>query len=145
MDYSLPGSSVHGILQARILEWVAISFSRGSSRPRNRTWVCCIVGRFFTHWAVREASFLSTAYHFFFFFQISGRALKSFTMCSNTADNLPIPFFTKKPLLRPPACSSGASLLDQLHICHLGLSWSTYLEVPFPVLLLCWVPWLLFC
>ena len=39
VDYSLPGSSVHGILQARILEWVAISFSRGSSRPRNRTQV----------------------------------------------------------------------------------------------------------
>ena len=38
MDCSLPGSSVHGILQAIILEWVAISFSRGSSRPRNRTW-----------------------------------------------------------------------------------------------------------
>jgi len=36
MDYSLPGSSVHGILQARILEWVAISFSRGSSQPRNQ-------------------------------------------------------------------------------------------------------------
>ena len=35
MDYSLPGSSIHGVLQARILEWVAIPFSRGSSRPRN--------------------------------------------------------------------------------------------------------------
>ena len=39
MDSSLPGSSLHGILQARVLEWVAISFSRGSSRPRDRTWV----------------------------------------------------------------------------------------------------------
>ena len=55
MDYSLLGSSVHGILQARILEWVAISFSRGSLRPRNRTWVSCIAGRFFIYWAVREA------------------------------------------------------------------------------------------
>ena len=45
---SPPSSSVHGILQARILEWVAISFSRGSSRPRNWTWVSCIAGRFFT-------------------------------------------------------------------------------------------------
>ena len=42
MDYSLPGSSLHGILQARILEWVAISFSRGSSRLRDRTWVSCM-------------------------------------------------------------------------------------------------------
>ena len=49
MDYSLPGSSVHGILQARILEWVAISFSRGSSQPRNRTQVSYIAGRFFTN------------------------------------------------------------------------------------------------
>ena len=55
MDYSLPGSSVHGILQARILEWVAISFSRGSYLPRNRTQVSCIAGRFFTDWAMREA------------------------------------------------------------------------------------------
>ena len=46
MDCSLPGSSVHGILQARILEWVAISFSRGSSQPRDWTWVSCIVGSY---------------------------------------------------------------------------------------------------
>ena len=42
MDYSPPGSSVHGSLQARILEWVAIPFSRGASRPRDQTWVSCI-------------------------------------------------------------------------------------------------------
>ena len=47
VDCSLPGSSVHGILQARILEWVTISFSRGSSRPRDQTWVSCIGGRRF--------------------------------------------------------------------------------------------------
>ena len=51
MDCSLPGSSVHGILQARILEWVAISFSRGSSQPRDWTQVSCIAGRFLTIWA----------------------------------------------------------------------------------------------
>ena len=49
-DCSLLGSSVHGILQARILEWVAFPFSRGSSQPRDRTWVPCIAGRFFTVW-----------------------------------------------------------------------------------------------
>ena len=54
MDCSLPGSSIHRILQARILEWVAISFSRGSSQPRTRTQVSCIAGRFFTDWATRE-------------------------------------------------------------------------------------------
>ena len=42
------GSSVHGILQARTLEWVAIPFSRGSSQPRDRTWVSCIAGGLFT-------------------------------------------------------------------------------------------------
>ena len=55
MDCSLPGSSVHGILQGRILEWIAISFSRGSSQSRDRTQVSCIAGRFFTIWATREA------------------------------------------------------------------------------------------
>ena len=55
MDCSLPGSSIHGIFQARVLEWVAISFSRGSSRPRDRTQVSHIVGRCFTNWATREA------------------------------------------------------------------------------------------
>ena len=54
MDCSLPGSSVHGIFQARILEWVAISFSRGSSRPRDRTRVSHVAGRHFTVWATRE-------------------------------------------------------------------------------------------
>ena len=55
MDCSPPGSSVHGILQARILEWVAISFSRGSSRPRDRTQVSRIAGSRFNLWATREA------------------------------------------------------------------------------------------
>ena len=49
-DCSTPGSSVHGILQARILECVAISSSKGSSQPRDLTQVSCIAGRFFTIW-----------------------------------------------------------------------------------------------
>ena len=55
MDCSPPGSSVHGILQARILEWVAMPFSRGSSWPRDRTQVSGIAGKFFTIWASWEA------------------------------------------------------------------------------------------
>ena len=54
--YSLPGSSVHGDLHARILERVAVLFSRGSSQPRDRTQVSHIAGGFFTIWATREAS-----------------------------------------------------------------------------------------
>ena len=53
-DCSLPGFSVHGIFQARVLEWVAISFSRGSSWPRDRPQVSCIAGRRFTLWATRD-------------------------------------------------------------------------------------------
>ena len=54
-DCSIPGSSVCEISEARILECVAFSFSRGSSRPRNQSRVSCITGRFFTHRATREA------------------------------------------------------------------------------------------
>ena len=56
LDYSLPGSSIHGIFQARGLEWVVLSFSRRSSQPRDWTWVTLIVGRHFTVWAIREAN-----------------------------------------------------------------------------------------
>ena len=74
MDCSLPGSSVHGILQARVLEWVAMPSSRVSSQPRDQTQVSCIAGRFFTaeapekpqiwlltdhnQWFLQEACFL---------------------------------------------------------------------------------------
>ena len=57
MDCSPPGSSVHGIVQVRILEWVTILFSWGSSQPRDQTWVFCIAGRFFTVQATRGALF----------------------------------------------------------------------------------------
>ena len=52
MDYT-----VHGNLQARILEWVAFTLSMGSSQPRDRTWVSHIAGGFFTSWATREAPY----------------------------------------------------------------------------------------
>ena len=54
MDCGSPDSFVHGIFQARILEWVAISLSRGSSRPRYWTHIFCTAGRFFTDWATRK-------------------------------------------------------------------------------------------
>ena len=56
MDYSQLGFSVHGILQSRILEWVAIPLSRGSSWTRNQTCISCIAIRFFPVWATREAN-----------------------------------------------------------------------------------------
>ena len=68
MDCSTPGFSVHGILQARILEWVAITFYEGSSWSRNQTWVSHIKGRFFTIWATRETPLVDSqrglSYHY---------------------------------------------------------------------------------
>ena len=58
MDCGLPGTSLRGILQARILEWITIPSSRGSSQPRDPTQVSRIAGRFFTIWATREAKVL---------------------------------------------------------------------------------------
>ena len=78
MDCSLPGSCVHGILQARILEWVAVSFSRVSSQLRDQTQVSCITctaGRFFTCWTRRFNTYTSLSvlkvtslYRFFLLF-----------------------------------------------------------------------------
>ena len=56
MNCSLPGSSVHEIFQARVLEWAAISYSTGFSQPRDQTQVSCIADSHFTVWATREAS-----------------------------------------------------------------------------------------
>ena len=58
MDCSPPGSSVHEIFQARILEWVAISFSRESSQPRDQSWVFCTAGRFFTYLSYKGSGLL---------------------------------------------------------------------------------------
>ena len=66
LDCSSPGSSVHGILQARLLEWVTISFSRGSSRLRDQTHISCvpcIAGRFFRHQAPWEAPLCSYTHY----------------------------------------------------------------------------------
>ena len=64
MDCSLPGSSIHGIFQARVLEWVTISFSRGSSQPRDQTQVSCTVGRHLTIWATREEHIKKQRHYF---------------------------------------------------------------------------------
>ena len=73
VDYSPPGSSAHGILQAKILEWVAISISRRSSQPRNQTWVSHVAGRYFSIWATWEATIEAWKY--------TNIAQKSLTIC----------------------------------------------------------------
>ena len=62
IDCSMPGSSVHGISQVRLLEWIAIFFSRVSSQPRDWTQISCTAGRFFTIWVMREAYLLPCFY-----------------------------------------------------------------------------------
>ena len=87
VDYSLPGSSVLGILQARILEWAAISFSRGSSQSRHETQVSHIAGRFFTIWATRKAlSLLDDTVNCCVLKEVSYCSLKYFP-CLNYGDD----------------------------------------------------------
>ena len=82
MDGSLPGSAIHGIFQARILEWAAVSFSRGSSQPRDRTRVFCIADRHFTIWATIQNStslVLSIGIHFIFLYIFNVNVLYTLT------------------------------------------------------------------
>ena len=86
MDCSLPGFSVHGILQARILEWVAIPFSRKSSLLRDWTRVSWIAGRFFTVWATRGA--------YWYVWKYWSRNKQRHTMFMNSKFNM-----VKKPIV----------------------------------------------
>ena len=72
MDFSPPGSSLHGISQARMLEWVAMPSSRGSFQPRDQGQVSRIAGRFFTIWTTSEAQGLYLSNSLFFFKKING-------------------------------------------------------------------------
>ena len=103
VDYGLPGFSVHGIFQTRILELAAIPFSRGSSQPRDQIWVSCITGRLFTIWATRKAlkmcwGLLKVASHSPFYLSL----------------------FEKLSTLQLLSSVSWTGLLDQLHSCHLS-------------------------
>ena len=87
VDCSPPSSSAHGILQARILEWVAISFSRGSSRPRDRTQVSHIAGRHFNLCATREA--LLTTVKSLLCAQFRSLAKSYMTLCDRMSRSMP--------------------------------------------------------
>ena len=83
--YSLSGSSVHGIFQARVLQWVAISFSRESSQLRDRTQVSCTAGRCFTIWATRNPPiYVSILFQILFPFK-SLQSVEQVSLC-NTVD-----------------------------------------------------------
>ena len=109
MDCSLPGSSVHGIFQARVLEWVAISFSRGSSRPRDRAWVFFIAGRCFTICAAREA-----------LFHIKGRLLSGLLLIEwleKDTGSSRVHHHTHLVLEAVGPCSLGCPILEPTRCC----------------------------
>ena len=121
VDCSLPGSSVHGILQARILEWIVIPFSKGSSWPRDWTWVPCIAGRFFTVWATRGAlNQLKKSLNFLPWFTRSFLVWPLITFPTSCLVTFPI-----YPLWLRSLCLSHYECIYVLWIFH-GLSFVTY-------------------
>ena len=92
MVCSPPGFSVHGVFQVRILEWIAISFSRGSSQPRNWTQVSCIAGRFSTYWTMREGRIVTILWWFLLYINMN---LPQVYMC-------PTKSWTPLPPASPP-------------------------------------------
>ena len=139
MDCSLSGSSVHRIFQARELEWIAISFSRGSSRPRNRTWVSRIAGRRFTVGATREA-LAPLLYRICFLSWLTrvinkswwrmkplnfiNKDLKSCSVPSNRSANLSVSFSSwRHQFWCPPSSNSGVPNLWDLRPDYLKWSW----------------------
>ena len=78
MDCSQPGSSIHGIFQARILEWAAYPFSSRSSWPRNQTRISCIASGFFTNWAIREYNFEEFFFYLYSEHTVISNATESF-------------------------------------------------------------------
>ena len=100
MDSNPPGSSVHGILQARILKWVVIPFSRRSSQPRDRTQISNIAGGFFTIWAISVCS-------------LSNVILLSVNNISWMYSLQPVYLFLQSPRLTKPWLSNeGSSFPD---------------------------------
>ena len=116
MDCSPPGSSVHEIFfLARILEGVAISFSRGSSQPRDRTWVSCIAGEFFTISITREAQLgLKTSLSNSHFPSLRRSTSPNTQLCSYSHWGIPFLyalalFFSKKQLPGGPGAKTQCS------------------------------------
>ena len=116
-------NTVHGILQASILEWVAFPFSRGSSQPRNWTGVSCIAGRFFTNWATRKAHFSYTnnelsqpppIFVLFLYSPSEQNFSKKMSVFPVSIASLPILFFFKPAPIRfcPPSIPLKLQLLQ---------------------------------
>ena len=125
MYYSIPGSFVHGIFQARVLEWAAISFSRGSSLSSDQAWVSCIVGRCFTTWASREVLGRIRRYE-----QLTGTvSLLSLLFCHKVMSNSATPWTVA--CQAPLSSTISQSLLKFMFIESLMLSNHLILCHPF--------------
>ena len=120
MDCSPPGSSVHRILQARLLEWVAILFSR-SSQSTDQTCVSCISGRFFTTWATREAPLYYIILYYIILYHIGFLGIKpsTFVQISYFEWQEHWSWVAAAPLNRPAALPSLPSLLGMCHFLAL--------------------------
>ena len=94
MNCSPPGSPVHGILQARILEWIAMSSSRGSSWPRDQTLISCfyIVGGFFTHWGTWEVPLMKESFPYSFISPIIYYSIMTYYVSDIPTSPLQVPF-----------------------------------------------------
>ena len=128
-DFLWPhGYTVHGILQARILEWVAIPFSRGSSQPKNRTQVSCIVGGFFIRRATNPSSNTGDVGHMS---SISGSEIPWKRKWQPT----PVFLLGKTPWTEKPGCYSPwrpkeVDTTENAHTCKLAYPKLMWLENP---------------
>ena len=114
MYFGLPGSSVHGIFQAVVLEWISISFSRGSSQPRDRTWVSRVVDRRFTVWATREVQKGYEEWKEKIFLQTPNLVQASFkhSLIHSFFNKIHLWWFSKHPLFQDTRLSINPSSLS---------------------------------
>ena len=128
MDCSQPGFSVHGVVQQEILQWVDIPFSRGSSRPWDRTWVFHFAVIFFIILAIREAHFFShSIYSPAFYLLFSSPSVVSDTLLLNGLHQVRLPC----PSPSPGACTNSCPLSQW---CH-PPSHSLFSPFPLPLIL----------
>ena len=116
MDCSPPDFSVHGISQARILEWVAISSSRGSSHPRDWMQVYCIAVGFFTNWATRKALVWTWEIHKYWLTKWLGRKNKDWEVPSQIPGIHPLSY-----LVLPAGLKQASWDGRQLSLVHAGV------------------------
>ena len=146
--HGLPGFSVHEIFQARVLEWVAIPFSRISSQPRDQTWVCCIAGRRFTLWATREAVTLENSLTVLYAVKckittlfssftpaVYPRGMKMYVHPKTCTWNFIAAFFIIAQKWEQPKCPSASEwinkkcILDSEVLLHSKKKWSTDTQI----------------